>query len=531
MLWVRPLDSLDAHPLPGTDGATYPFWSPDSRQVAFFADGKLKRVAISGATPRLVCDAPNGRGGAWSGGGSGGEEVILFAPDIPTGLYRVSPHGGEPSPVTHLSEGEAAHRNPTFLPDGEHFLYVLLAHGEAKGKEGIYLAKIDADRRGGGQSEYKGRQLLEGFSKVAYVPPTAARSTGYILRVVDDNLMAQPFDVSRLKLTGKPRLVAESVMAQWGRAMAGFSASNTGDLVLSVLRSVPLSELVWLDRAGRRLAVAGHPDRYGWVELSPDGERIAFDLANWGLTKGDIWVLESVTGRRTPITSHPDFDGGPIWSPDGGSIIFHSKRDGPSNQIYRLASTGVGDAEQMTEKGGWVWDWSSNGKYILQSGIGHGTGLDLWITQLDGDRASRPYLEEKFYQNHGQFSPDGQYVAYMSNESGRKEVYVQPFPATGERWTISIHGGAHPRWRGDGKELFYVARDGMLMSVEIRRDSSFVADTPKELFRTRMPAQHPDRPKYDVTADGQRFLINTLAEEQTARPVTVMLNWQAGLQK
>ena len=508
----------------------YPFWSPDSRQVAFFADGKLKRVAISGANPRLVCDAPNGRGGAWSGGGSGSEEVILFSPDIQTGLYRVSPQGDEPRPVTNISPGEAAHRSPTFLPDGEHFLYVLLAKDEAKEREAIYLAKIDADRDTGEQSEYQGRRLLEGFSKVFYVPPIPPHSVGYLLRVVDDNLMAQPFDASRFKLTGKPRLVAESVMQGWGGATADFFASNTGNLVLSSRSAVPLNRLVWFDRRGRRLAVAGQPDRYGWVELSPDGKRVAFDLTDSGLTKGDIWVLDTVSDRRTPITSHPDFDGGPIWSPDGGSIIFHSDRDGLSNRIYRMAASGVGDAKPVTEKGGWASDWSSNGKYIIYSRVGHPTRLDLWITRLDGDPASLPYIEDEDHQILGQFSPDGKYVAYASNESGRYEIYVQTFPATDERWTISPRGGVYPRWRGDGKELFYVAPERTLMSVEIRRDPSFEAAPPTELFQTRMAA-HNNRPRFDVTADGQRFLISTLVEEQPPQPLTVMLNWQARLEQ
>ena len=532
MLWHRPLDSVDAHSLAGTQDARYPFWSPDSRQVAFFADGKLKRLAIGGGEPRLVCDAPAGRGGAWSAGGTSGEEVILFAPLAQTGLHRVSPNGGEATPVTTLDRaaGELSHRRPTFLPDGEHFLYVVVTKDSAKEREGIYLAKIGPGSERPAQQGATGRRLLAGFAQVAYSPPIDTHPSGYILHVVDENLMAQPFDAGSLELTGKPFFVAASVAVDDNRrATADFSVSNTGSLVLGSTGSEHLGQLVWFDRAGGRLDVVGDSEHYAWVELSPDEGRVAFDVPFWGQAKNDISVLEFASGRRMQITSRPHFDGGPIWSPDGRRIAFHWFGDDAKSRIYLTASTGVGDPELLTDEVGLAWDWSSDGKYILRSRKGETTDSDLWVTPLDGDRASVPYLEEKFIQGGGQFSPNGQYVAYASNESGQFKVYVQPFPATGDKWPISVHGGVFPRWRGDGAELFYIASDGMLMSVKVQRGSSFAVGTPRGLFRTRIPAAHGFRPKYDVSADGQRFLINTLAEEQTAQPVTVMLNWQAGL--
>ncbi len=534
MLWLRALDSVDAHSLTGTQDAHYPFWSPDSRQVAFFAEGKLKRLAIGGREPRLVCDAPAGRGGGWSAGGTSGEEVILFAPRAQTGLHRVSPNGGEATPVTTLDRavGELSHRRPTFLPDGRHFLYVVLTKDGTKERGGIYLAKIGPGSERPAQQGATGRRLLGGFAQVAYSPPIDTHPTGYILHVVDENLMAQPFDAGSLELTGKPFFVAAPVTTDWGRATADFSVSNTGSLVLGSMGSEHLAQLVWFDRAGERLDIVGDSANYGWIELPPDEGRVAFDAPFWGRAKNDCSVLEFASGRRMQITSHPRFDGGPIWSPDGQRVAFTSYRGDAKPRIYLTASTGVGDPALLTDQGGGAWDWSSDGKYILHSGgYDPRTGANLWVTPLDGDRASVPYFEEKFLQQNGQFSPDGQYVAYNSNESGQREVYVQRFPATGEKWPISVHGGWHPRWRGDGAELFYIASDGMLMSVEVQRGSSFAAGTPRGLFRTRTSAAHPQRPKYDVSADGQRFLVNTLAEEQTAQPVTVMLNWQAGLAK
>ena len=533
MLWHRPLDSMDVHSLAGTQGAAYPFWSPDSRQVAFFAEGKLKRLAIGGGEPRPVCDAPAGRGGAWSAGGTSGEEMILFAPLAQTGLHRISPNGGEATPVTALDRaaGELSHRRATFLPDGEHFLYVVLTKDGAKEREGIYLAKIGPGSEQPAQQGATGRRLLGGFAQVAYAPPIDTHPTGYILHVVDENVMAQPFDAGSLELTGKPFFVAAPVAVDWGRATAGFSVSNTGSLVLGSMGSEHLAQLVWFDRAGERLDIVGDSANYAWVELSPDEGRVAFDVPFWGRAKNDCSVLEFASGRRMQITSHPRFDGGPIWSPDGQRVAFTSYRGDAKPRTYLTASTGVGDPELLTDEVGGAWDWSRDGKYILRYRRGETTDSDLWVTPLDGDRASVPYLEEKFDQINGQFSPDGRYVAYNSNESGQREVYVQPFPATGDKWLISVHGGWHPRCRGDGAELFYIASDGMLMSVEVQRGSSLAAGTPRGLFRTRTPAVHLFRPKYDVSADGQRFLINTLAEEQTAQPVTVMLNWQATLAK
>ena len=525
-LWVRSLASQDGRPIPGTDGATYPFWSPDSRQVAFFAEGELKRVAVDGGTPQSVCDAPNGRGGAWSVRGSSDEGVILFAPNVRTGLHRVSPNGGKAIPVTTVDQSayEQSHRRPSFLPDGEHFFYVVLTDPEGKKGEGVYLTRLDSAEAPGGNPAPRGRRLLDGFSKPAHVPLTNFDAGGYILRVADENLMAQQFDSQRQELIGAPRLVATSVRALWGRGAGSYSASSAGALVVV---PAPPSPLVWFNRAGEPLETVGDLDRYAAVELSPDGGRVALEVADESGTRADIEELDLVDGQRTKITSHSSFDGGPIWSSDGRRIAFHSYRRGRL-QLYSASSNGVGDPRLVAPLRAWSWDRSRDDQYLLHSEYDQRTGFDLWVTSLDGDRSSTPFIEDESTQNQGQFSPGGRYVAYTSMEAGLLEVYVQPFPATGDKFRISVDGGSQPRWGQDGAELFYIARDGMLMSVEIEAaSSSLVARSPRQLFRLR---RHEGvSVKYDVSADGRRFLVSRGPENERPQSVTVMLNWGARL--
>jgi len=507
LLWVRSLDALSARVLPGTEGAINPFWSPDSRSLGFFAYGKLKKIEAAGGPPLTLCDAPNGRGGTWNR-----EGVILFTPNTTAPLYRVSASGGVATAVTKLDEGarrrqERSHRWPSFLPDGNHFLYVGV---------GIRVASLDSP---------EGKLLpLNANSNALY-------AQGHLLFMREQTLMAQPFDVKRLETTGDAVPITEQVQVGGGGAKGAFSVSEQGILAYRTGDVGSGSQITWFDRSGKQTGVLGDLANYASVHLSPDGKRTAVSIAG---RNGDIWIYELARGLRTRLTFDPESQHDVIWSPDGNRLVFNSSRKGRLD-LYQKAADGTGSEELLVESDvdKYPNSWSPDGRFLLYSTTFDvpKTGTDLWVLPVSGDRKPFPFLQTEFNESRAKFSPDGGWIAYQSDESGRDEVYVTLFPGPGGKRQISTAGGTFPRWRSDGKEIFYLAPDNKLMAVEVKgQEATLEVGAARVLFDIQ-PGNPISGYQYDVTSDGQHFLVNTSVAQKASSPITVVINWAAGLKK
>ncbi|MGI9069039.1 MAG: protein kinase domain-containing protein [Pyrinomonadaceae bacterium] len=515
VLWVRSLDSLSAQALPGTEGASAAsslFWSPDSRFIGFFAGGKLKKIDASGGPPQTLCDAAAGsRGGTWNRDG-----VIVFALSSSGPLYRVSATGGEPVPVTALDQSrfETAHRWPYFLPDGRHFLY--FARGSQAESGGIFVGSLDSKDT---------KRLLPTTLNAAYAAP------GFLLFLRNETLMAQRFDVDELQLTGEPFLVAERVAYNPGLGRRAFSVSENGVLVYRS-GSGQINQPFWFDRGGKQIGSLGAASLYFTLWLSPDERRAAVDRVDTQTGTTDIWLFDLLRGTPSRFTTDPAGDSNPLWSPDGSRIVFASSREGVAN-LYQKTASGGGTEEVLLKSGEEKVheDWSSDGQFIVYRTLNPKTKLDLWVLPMSGDRQPFPFLQTEFNEQQAQFSPDGKWIVYTSDESGGPEVYAQTFPASGGRWRVSTGGGCQPRWRRDGRELFYIAADRKLMAVDVKLGVTFEAGVPKALFGTSVLSLTDFRSHYAVTADGQRFLINSTIEETNATPISVVVNWAADLKR
>ncbi|MDQ3256192.1 MAG: hypothetical protein M3R15_20235, partial [Acidobacteriota bacterium] len=506
-LYLRPLDALAAQLLAGTDGAAHPFWSPDNRFIGFFADGKLKKVAASGGPPQTICNAPGGRGGAWNR-----DDVIIFTPDPNDGLYRVSAAGGEPSPLTtpDRSRLEGSHRWPQFLPDGRSFLYFITGPPESRG---IYLGSLDSKET---------KRLLPTDSSAVYAPP------GYLLFRRAGTLLAQAFDPQKLELTGEPFPLPEQVGVAAGTFYTYLTISQNGVLAYHTGNSEK-AQLAWFDREGKQVGVTGSLGDYYNLALSPDGKRVAFDSVDPQTMNRDVWLLELARGTPMRFTFDPATDWFPVWSPDGSRIVFSSNRNGPTD-LYQKGASGTGSDELLLKSSNAKvpTDWSPDGRFILYRSQDPQTKADIWVLPLEGDRQPFPLLQTEFNEQQARFSPNGKWIAYTSDESGTTQVYVQSFPAPGTKWQVSTGGGDQPRWRRDGRELFYLAADGKLMAVEVKTDGTFAAGVPKPLFEIHSPTvAGPIAINYAATADGQRFVGRSAVEEASTTPITVIVNWAA----
>ncbi|MGA2879572.1 MAG: protein kinase [Bryobacteraceae bacterium] len=535
-LWIRPLDSLAARIVADVGpGSIFPFWSPDSSSLGFWTQGKLKKVEASGGSPQTLCDVP-GRfyGGAWSPDG-----VIIFG-YAGGGLWQVSADGGTAGPLTKLDPArrEDLHAFPSFLPDGRHFVY--LRNSTNREISGIFVGSLDAK-----PEQQSSRQIAATPNEAVYVPSTESSKNGYLLFTREETLVAQPFDMERMNLTGKTVPLLGQVQVGTKSAYAFFSASSNG--VLAYRSGIfANTRLTWYDRQGEAVGMVGEPGQYIQIALSPDDTRIAMARRDpLAVDKGgqngnlDIWLHELARGISTRFTFDLGAERMPIWSPDGSSIAFTSNRDGPYN-IYQKPSSGAGNDEALLKSGEdkFLQDWSPDGRFLLYATQSHGTGLDLWALPLTGDNHKPSlYLKTELNEDHARFSPDGRFVAYTSSESGKNEIYVRPFPApSGGKWMISTDGGFQPRWRRNGKELFYVSANAMLMAVEVNLSPVFKAGIPKALFPVSYYGGDNGTARYDVTADGRRFLINSMitaptSGDLTSPPMTVVLNWQASLKK
>ena len=446
-VWVRALDSSEAQLLPSTEGGTFPFWSPDSRFLGFFAGGKLRTVEATGGPPLVVCDAPEGRGGAWSSTG-----VIVFGGRY-TNLFKVAATGGQPTPVTKLDDAqqEKSHRFPSFLPDGRHFLYLATPTGGETDQNAVYLGSIDSMER-----------------KLAlHTAYPAAYANGYLLYLRERTLIAQPFNPGRGELSGDGVPLAEHVQVDPVFALSMVTVSQNGTLVYQTGAGGSTSQLLWLDGSGKQAGVLGDPALYYTLAISPDAKRVAAEIIDPQSSNGDLWIIDTARGLKTRFTFDPARDYNPVWSPDGSQIVFASARGKAQADLYLKNSSGVGSEQILlqSEPEKAPTDWSPDGKYIAftVNDRRSNTGSDIWILPMFGDRKPFPFLQTPFNEAFARFSPDGKWIAYSSNESGRNEVYVAPFPGPGGKFQVSNASGLAARWRRDGKELFYMAADRRMM--------------------------------------------------------------------
>jgi eukaryotic-like serine/threonine-protein kinase len=501
-LWVRSLDATSAQPLPGTEGALSPFWSPDGRSLGFFADQKLKRIDLGSEQALTLADALTSTAqGAWSE-----EGVILFSRTISTGLSRIPASGGPELAATKLSKGQVTHRAPRFLPGGRQFLFAVYGTESA-----LWLGSLDGTEA----------RPVSAFAPSAESPGEYL-ADGWLVRVRQNVLIAQRFDADRGQLSGDPAPLAQGVGIDPMTYAGAFSVSRSG---MIAWRSSGGSrwQLTWFNRSGQNVGSFGVPTaadvRAGGPELSPDGSRVA--ISKGLFNSSDVWMQEET--RTSRFTFDPGNNVDAIWSPDGTRVVFASSRNGPYD-LYLQRADGAGSEEVLLQspENKRPNSWSPDGRFILYSSSRNNG--DLMVLPLTGDRKPFPFLSTQFSEQLGAFSPDGRWVAYQSDESGRDEIYVRAFPGPAVQWQISVRGGRSPRWRVDGKELYYLTPDDKLMAVPITRSATFASGTAEALFQTQIAGGVPKQ-QYDVARDG-RFLINTELQGASNEPIHLLLNWK-----
>ena len=502
-LYLRRLEARDARLLEGTEGAYLPFWAPDSRSIGFGSGGKLRRVDVAGGAPVALCDAPDFRGGSWSP-----EGVIIFAPTYSSPIMRVASTGGEPSPVTHLDKTrkDDSHRYPRFLPDGRHFVY-LVREEDVKDEKLVAIDSLD----GGPQ-----KILMRSPAAVEYV-------AGNLVFLRDSTLTARPFDAKRLEFAGEAFPVAENVrLIGVDTALAAFSASG-GTLAYQPV-SVLSRKLTWRDRTGREIGTLGDEAAYSEVALSPKGDYAAVVVGD----NKDIWIYEVARNLRTRFTFDKTDESLPAWSADGAFLAFSNS----GQAIYRQPLRGSGSAELLikADRPTLPFSFSPDGQTLAFFQYSHQTNFDLWMLPLNGDRKPYVFLQTPYEELGPLFSPDGRWIAFVSDESGREEVYVTAFPKPGRKWQVSTQGGVFPSWRADCREIIYQTRDGSLMAAGIEaRGSDLVVGAAKALFKTKVVSQRGYA--YSVAPDGQKFLVIESTTDERPQPLTVVVNWLAGAKR
>jgi eukaryotic-like serine/threonine-protein kinase len=501
-LWLRSLDSLAVRALPGTEGASFPFWSPDSRFVGFFVAGKLKKMEAAGGPVQTLCDVQGiPRGITWAG------DVILFSSGSPSSFFRVSGEGGAATPVVmpDVKQTGVLPSWPYFLPDGRHFLY--WARATTNGARGISVGSIEQG--------FAPRRLLASDTNAVYA------SSGFLLFIRESTLLRQRFDPERLEPSGEATPVAEQVLNNTEYGLGAFSVSTTDVLTFQAGSDVS-TQFAWFDRSGRLIDRVGAPGNYRQLALSPDEKRVAY-VNN---TDRDIWILDLARQNRSKLT----FKSGaasPAWSPDGSKVMYRVSQDG--GKVFEKNASGVG-TEQLLFNGviNGPSQVSPDGRLLLYFAVPPGQAVqDVFVMPLTGERKPTPIVHTQFIEVEPRFSPDMRWLAYVSNDTGRNEIYVQPFPPTGDKWQVSNSGGRQPIWREDGKELFFVSDDRKFYAVDIRSDSAFDYGVPHFLFDMRANVYNTAN-SYAPSRDGQRFLVNMLLDS-AASPIIVILNWTAGL--
>jgi serine/threonine protein kinase len=516
-LWIRQLSAATAQPLEGTEGATFPFWSSDSRSLGFFANGNLNRIDATGGPTIAIAEAPQGRGGTW-----GSDGTILYAPGATNPLYRVAVSGGGiPQPVTKLDSArlETTHRWPQFLPDGKHFLFY--ARGTIEQSNATYAASVN-----GGEIKL----LVRGGSNAVYAAP------GYLLFVRQGTLMAQRFDANNMTLIGDAMPLAKNAEVNLTVWRGTFTVSESGILLYHTENASSQNlRLLWFDRTGKQIGETGSPGDYGTLSLSPDGGRLAVTT---GIRTGNLNILVYDLSRGIPtrLTFSTGTNGQPKWSPDGRSIVFVSNQTSGQSHVYQKPADGTGTASPLVVDDAQesLPSFSSDGRYLIferqtaQPGSNH---REIWSLPLFWDPKVFPVVQnQQFDMRQPALSPDGKWLAYMSVESGRPEVYVAPFGQGSGKWLVSNAGGHFPLWRGDGRELFYISLDNKIISAEITAQGTrFAIGKVNPLFQANPVSSSGWC--YDVSSDGKKFVIDTEANEKTAEPLTLIVNWPSLLKK
>ena len=518
MLYLRRLSSTEVRELPGTEGATFPFWSPDGTRLGFFAHGSLQSYDLSTGATRMLALAANGRGGSWSRDG-----LILFAPDTGSALFRVSSEGGAAVPETELDAraAEGTHRWPVFLPDGRHYLFLVRAGGSVK--SGIYAGTLGSKKK---------MLVVESASMPAYSAP------GYLLYVRQKSLVAQRFDAASRKVAGRPVTIATDVPTlgeTQPNGYARFAVSAGG--VLAVRSGVAnVSQFTWFDREGKRLSSVGSTGEQDEPALSPDGRYVVFERNDPAVGQNDLWKLDLAREIETRLTFERGTETTGTWSRDGKTLVYASGANaGLLNEIDRIGAAGAGDKEallRIDSKEVFPDAISPDGKFLLYEDQSPGASLELMVLPLEPRGKPTVFLATPFHEAHGQFSPDGRWVSYTSNESGREEVYVRPFPSGDEKWQVSADGGDQAFWKADGTEIYYLSQQQKIVAVPVdRRGPGISFGAPHALFPVRVPTWNVtlSRSGYVPAHDGTRFLVNEVAEGAQRSPILVTTNWTAEL--
>jgi len=513
-LYLRTIDQLEGTHLAGTEEAYNPFFSPDGQWVAFFTGKKLKKVSVSGGAPLILCDVTSALGGTW-----GTDGTIVFAPNYIGGLWRVSAAGGKAEELTKPdpTDKKAAHAWPQFLPDGKAVIFTVSAGGAGDFNDAtIKLLSLETRQQ---------KPLHQGGSYGRYVP------SGHLVFVHQGTLFAAPFDLKRLGLIGPPTPVLEGVTFEWVMGGAYYDFSQTGTLVYR--REAPLSRLstlVWVDRQGTVAPLADTPREYGNLALAPDGKHLAVTIPTEDKANpSDLWVYDIERESLTRLTSVDSFEGSPVWSPDGQRVAYASGTDNSAMDIKWKPADGAGEAERLTDKSSTQrpTSWSPDGKILVFTKWDEETGGDIWFLRLEGDREPEVFLQTPSNEAAARFSPDGRWLAYLSTESGQREVFVRPFPSGDRKWQISTGNSSYARWSPDGKELFYLQDKSMMVVAISAEGSSFSADKPRKLFEARS-GLNPSTSGFDVAPDGQRFVMTKAANEEKDADrthLTFVFNW------
>ncbi len=511
-IWVRPVNSLEAYPLLNTEGARRYIWSPDGAEVAFFKGDQLKRIPIAGGQAQLVCQGPTGSDGCWSKTG-----LIIFDGGPTDTMKIVAAGGGVPRPATLVdtTTGEFGYAWPWFLPDGKHFIFT--AHVRQNGNENqptnrIKLGSVDATTS---TTIY---ELNQNLDRVEY------SNDGYILFVTEDNLMALPFDADKLEATGEPKPIAMKIGA--ADNTYAFSVSTDGTLLYQTNNHSSLSELAWFDRTGKKLETVGQLGKYADVDLSPDGSKIAYSAFDQEADNVDVWIYDLKRNVPIRLTFDPAVDSRPLWSPDGKDVYFTSNRNARLYSIYRRDAGGTSDAELVYAVDSINIapdDFTAGGTRLLFDMVRNGWDIGI-LSPNDSNRVDMLVNSSKF-EAEAKVSPNGRYVAYVSTESGRREVYVRKLDGSGGKWQISTEHAENPRWNGDGTELFYLTFDYQVMAVKVNTGDNFEAGNPVDLFQQRLRYPSNVNFPYDVSADGERLLLNAQTTDSDPGQIVVVQNW------
>ena len=517
-IWVRALERGEAQKLEGTEGASFPFWSPDGRFIGFIADRKMKKISANGGPAAVITEVLNARGASWSAA-----NTIVYTPDYRESIWKVSAKGGTPVRVTTLDSAQhTTQRWPWFLPDGKHFLYFATNHaGVVQEHSGIYFASLD-----GGPSKF-----------VVSTDSGAQYASGYLLFHNRTALMAQNFDPSNGTLSGEPTVLVDNIQYDNGTWHTAFTASDNGVLLYEPSAASAGLDLLWFDRSGKQLGAAVERGAYRGMRISPDGKRLAISV---GDPTPDIWVVDLARGSRTRVTFDPASHFMPAWSPDGQRLVFMTQTGGAismGSSLHAKPANGSGQDELLVkpDKAGESLNWpqfSPDGKYLVYELASGPTGATIWSMALDGERKRTLLIQPQSPQArvvYFRLSNDGQWLAYSSTDSGREEVYVTSFPGGAGRWQVSANGGTFPVWRSDSKELYYMSNDWTLMAAQVHgQGTEFEVENTRSLFRLRDTV--PAGSTLDVSPDGQRFVIASPPNSESA-PLTLVLNWTAELSR